>query len=119
MPGHSKKPRQQEALIAALLVQPTILAAAKTVGIAETTATRGMKDEDFQRRFAEAKRRAFGQVLTFLEQSMLGAVAVLKSIMLDTNARPTTRVQAAGKLLEMALRANEVYNYEERLLAVE
>jgi len=119
MPGHSKRPQRQEALIAALLVQPTVLLAAKAAGIGETTATRWMKEPDFQRRFAEAKQVAFGQVLVYLEQSMLGAVAVLRSVMLDTQARPTTRVQAAGKLLELALRAHEVYTYEARLTAVE
>ena len=119
MPGHSKKPQRQEALITALLVQPTILLAAQKAGISETTATRWMKEPDFQARFTEAKQVAFCQVLVFLEQSMLGSVAVLKSIMLDTQARPTTRVQAAGKLLELALRAHEVYTYEARLTAVE
>jgi hypothetical protein len=119
MAGHSKMPQRQEAFLTALLSQPTILLAAKAAGISEATATRWLKDPDFQARYAEAKRQAFGEVLAFLQQSMLGAVATLRSVMLDAQSKPTTRVMAAGKLLELAFRAHELYTLEARIAALE
>ena len=119
MPGHGHKYRQQEAFVAALLTQPTVVMAAKAAGISEGTAGRWMKEPAFQERYAEAKRQAFGEVLAFLQQSMLGAVATLRSVMLDAQTKPTTKVLAAGKLLELGLRAHEVYTLEERIAALE
>ena len=105
--------------MAALLTQPTVVMAAKAAGISEGTAGRWMKEPAFQERYAEAKRQAFGEVLAFLQQSMLGAVATLRSVMLDAQTQPTTKVLAAGKLLELGLRAHEVYTLEERIVALE
>lgn len=119
MPGHGHKYRQQEAFVAALLTQPTVVMAAKAAGISEGTAERWMKEPAFQERYAEAKRQAFGEVLAFLQQSMLGAVATLRSVMLHAQTKPTTKVLAAGKLLELGLRAHEVYTLEERIAALE
>ena len=119
MAGHSKMPQRQEAFLAALLTQPTILLAAKAAGISEGTAGRWMKDAGFQARYAEAKRQAFAEVLAFLQQSMLGAVATLRSVMLDAQTKPSTKVLAASKLLELGLRAHELYTLEERIAALE
>lgn len=119
MAGHSKRPQRQEAFLAALLTHPTIVLAAKAAGISEPTATRWLKDQDFQNRYAEAKRQAFGEVLALLQRSMLGAVITLQDVMLDVEARPTTRVMAAGKLLELGLRAHEQYELEQRIAALE
>lgn len=119
MAHQGKMPRRQEAFLAALLASLTIVLAAKAAGISEATASRWMKDASFQARFAEAKHQAFGEVLAFLQQSMLGAVATLRSVMLHAQTKPTTKVLAAGKLLELGLRAHEVYTLEERIAALE
>ena len=119
MPGHGHKYRQQEAFLAALMVQPTVVMAAKTAGISEGTAGRWMKEPAFQARYNEAKRQAFAEVLAFLQQSMLAAVATLRSVMMDAQTKPSTKVMAAGKLLELGLRAHDVYEIEARLSALE
>jgi hypothetical protein len=119
MAGHSKKPQRQEAFLAALLTQPTILLAAKQAGISEGTAGRWLKEPAFAARYAEAKRQAFSEVLAFLQQSMLAAVATLRSVMLDKDTKPSTKVMAAGKLLELGMKSHEIYTLEERLAAVE
>lgn len=119
MAGSRKHARRQDAFLAALLLQPTIALAAQKAGISEATSTRWLKDPSFQARYSEAKSRAFGEALDFLKQSMVSAVAVLRTTMLDRDTRPTTKVSAAGKLLELALRAHELYTIEERLVALE
>jgi hypothetical protein len=54
-----------------------------------------------------------------LEQTMLAAVLVLRSHMLDASAPAATRVRAALGLLEMGLRASVLVDQEERLQALE
>lgn len=119
MAGHTKRPQRQEAFLAALLTQPTIVLAAQAAGISEATATRWLKDPDFQARYAEAKRQAFGEALTFLQQSMLSAVTVLRTIMEASTTKDATKVSAATKLLELAFRAHEQYELEQRIAALE
>jgi hypothetical protein len=119
MAGQSKKPRQQDLFLSALLSQPTIAMAAKTAGISEATAGRWLKDPAFQARYTEAKQQAFGEALSSLQQSMLAAVATLRSVMLSEATRASTKVQAASKLLELGLRAHELYEMEARLQALE
>lgn len=54
-PGHGQKQSpKQEQLIAALLSRPTIAAAAKSIGLADTTAARWMKAPEFQAAYREA-----------------------------------------------------------------
>ena len=113
------KQRQQELFLAALLTSPTIAVAAKQAKISEATGTRWLREPGFQARYSEAKARAFGEALDFLKQSMVSAVAVLRATMLDKGTKPATKVSAAGKLLELALRAHELYTIEERLVALE
>lgn len=113
------KQRQQDLFLSALLTQPTIAQAAQRAGISDATAGRWLKDPRFQARYADAKRQAFAEVLDYLQHSMLAAVMTLRSVMLDAQAKPTTKVLAAGKLLELGLRAHEVYTVEERLAALE
>ena len=113
------KQRQQELFLGALLTSPTIAVAAKQAGVSEATGSRWLKDAAFQQRYAAAKQQAFGEALAFLQQTMVAAIAVLRATMLDKGTKPATKVSAAGKLLELALRAHELYTIEERLVALE
>lgn len=119
MAGPNKKPRQQELFLGALLTSPTIALAAKAAHISEATAARWIKEPTFQKRYAEAKQQAFGEALNYLQQTMLGAVAVLRSVMLSDTAKAATRVTAASKLLELAFRSHELYELEQRIAALE
>jgi hypothetical protein len=113
------KQRQQDLFLSALLTQPTIAQAARRAGISDATAGRWLKDPRFQIRYADAKRQAFAEVLDYLQHSMLAAVLTLRSVLFDAQAKPTTKVLAAGKLLELGLRAHEAYTVEARLAALE
>src|SRR6266849_5429264 len=96
MTGHGQKlSRQYEAFIAALLTTPTVKQAAKVAGIAEATAGRWLKDPGFKTAYAEARRQALGEVLALVQQSMLGAVAVLRIKMHAVDSPPWLQVQCA------------------------
>lgn len=119
MAGHGDKLRQQESFLAALLTQPTVAQAAKTAGISQATATRWLKDAPFAERYAEARRGMVHEAMRFLEQTMLAAAAVLRTVMLNDTIRPQTRVMAARSVLELGLRASELEDQERRITALE
>jgi hypothetical protein len=120
MAGHGQKlTRKQEALISALLSHPTVVMAAKSVGISEATAGRWKKDSAFQDAYHQARHAALDRALAALEQDMLGAVAVLRSVMLGVTVPAATRVRAALGLLEMSMQASIAADQERRLRALE
>jgi hypothetical protein len=119
-PGHGERlSRKEQAFLAALLVHPTIIQAAKTVGIAEATATRWMKEPAFKTAYAEARQQALGETLAFLQQSMLAAVATLRQVMLAADTTAPAKIMAARALLEYGLRAVTLEQMEERMQAIE
>jgi DNA-binding MurR/RpiR family transcriptional regulator len=50
--------RRHEAIVVALLANPTIKTAAQAAGVSESTVWRLMQREDFQRRYREAQDKA-------------------------------------------------------------
>lgn len=119
MPQNTKLPRNKDTFIAALLSNPTISASAKAAGISEATALRWMQDPDFKASYGEAKQRMLDEVIRFLQQSMLGAVAVLRTTMLSNETRPAQRIMAARSILEFGLRAYELEDLEQRIARLE
>jgi len=78
-----------------------------------------MKDPSFTEAYRQARRQALDRAIAVLEQGMLGAVAVLRSVMLDAATPAATRVRAALGLLELGLRASMLEDQEARLQALE
>ena len=111
---------KQDALIAALLTSPTIQDAAKAVGVSETTAHRWLRtDEAFTAAYLKARRAAVGQAIARLQQLSSGAVAVLAQVASDKQAPASSRVAAASKILEVAIKAVELEDLEARIAALE
>ena len=119
MPGGPKLTNKQESLIAALLTYPTIAQAAKAVGISEATAGRWLKESAFQGAYREARRQALDRAMVMLEQGMLSAVAVVRTVMTAPDTPAATKVRAAMGILEMGLRAFELGEIEARIRALE
>ncbi len=101
---------KQEKAIMALLNEPTYGQAAKVAGVGETTLYRWLKDEDFNKDFKEARKKAFSQSITHLQQATTTAVLTLKDVMENDEAPPSSRVTAARTVIEMAYKA---YEYED------
>jgi hypothetical protein len=118
--GHGEKfTRKMEAAIIALMVEPTIPAAAKAAGVSYTSLWRWLQDPAFQIEYRKARRLALGQATAQLQQAASAAVKALKEIVEDTKAPASSRVMAARTVLEMGMKAIELEDMETRLAAVE
>jgi hypothetical protein len=95
--------RKQEALIAALLTEPTHSAAATKAGIGEATLHRWLKDADFQTAYRKARRELVRAAVERLQGGVGEAVDALRTIAKD-GAKEGDRVRAAVALLDHAFR---------------
>jgi transposase-like protein len=107
MRGHGQKlTRKQEALIAALLSEPTQAAAARKAGVSEATMYRWLHQPSFQAGYRQARRdlieHAVGRMQAVTGQAVDTLLAVAQSGRKDSD-----RVRAAVALLEHALRGLE------------
>jgi len=116
--GGELSPREQQ-FLAALLAQPTVLAAAKAARVPERTAYRWLVAAPFKAAYAEARRQAMQQSTARLQRAAGQAVATLEEIMGDSDAPSTARVSAARATLEIAYRAVEIEDLTERIAALE
>ena len=120
MKGHGEKlSRKQEQAIIALLTESTISAAAARVGIGEVTLWRWLQREEFQAEYKRARREAVSQAIAAIQQASAEAVQTLRDIMADSEASASSRVAAAKAVLELALKAVELEDIDERVTLLE
>lgn len=114
-----KKKVDDDRLIAALLANPTMGAAAAAAGVGKTTLYERRRDPAFVERLREAQRAALGDTTRFLQYSTGSAAAALLEIAENTSENSQVRVIAARTILEQAAKFTEIVDYAERLEAVE
>ncbi|WP_235043546.1 hypothetical protein [Oenococcus oeni] len=102
-----------------LVNSATISEAIRTTGVAEATAYRWLRDEDFKAELRQARREALTAATTKLTAATGTAVDVLTAIMSDTEAPDSTRVQAARTLLSVAYDAVQADDLAERIEKLE
>src|SRR5260370_41834129 len=108
MKGHGTQfARKQEEPIAALLTQRNIEEAARAVGIAPNPLVKWMKDRGFDAACRDARRLAFRQSVSRLQQASSAAVTTLLKIMVEPTAPHSTRVRAADSVLDHSAKAIE------------
>ena len=93
--------RKDEALIAALLVSPTSVAAAEMVGVSVSTVYRRLQDPHFCQAYDRARRESFNAAIGRAQASAGDAVEALATIA-RKGRREGDRVRAAVALLEHA-----------------
>jgi hypothetical protein len=98
--GRDEQRRQQ--LVMALLQQPSLEKAAKSVGISAVTAWRICKTPAFLDEYRQARREAFGQAMARLQQASSAAVSTLLTVMADPQKPAAVRVRAAECVLQHA-----------------
>jgi len=99
--GHiSKKSRQREQLVLALLQQPSLAKAAASIGISTTTAWRICQTSEFQEADGEARRDDNIQFLGRLQHGTGRAASTLLSGLVDQEASDAARVRTALGVLE-------------------
>ena len=117
--GHGEeRSREQEQFIAALLSCPTVEGAAETVGIGNVTASQWRKDPAFAERYREATREAMRQAAALLQGAAREAVGTLRAIQ-SKGESEAARVSAARAILEMAVKAADLEDVQQRLDALE
>ena len=117
--GHGEKLRQQTTFLGALMTNPTVSMAARVAGVSDATASRWMADPAFKQRYADLRRQALAEAMALLQQTMLAAVATLRTVMLGKDTKPSIKIQAASRILELGLRTFEVEALETRVLALQ
>lgn len=120
MTGHGAKfERKMEEAIAALLTQPRIEEAARTINVAPKTLLRWMQVPEFQKAYREARRAAFGQAIARLQQGTSAAATTLLKTMIDPGTPASVRVRAAEAIFSHAAKAIEIEDIEARVTELE
>jgi hypothetical protein len=118
--GHGQKfNRKKEQAVAALLTQPNIDSAARSVGISPNTLLNWMKVPEFDAAYRAAKRAAYGQAIARLQQAMPLAVQTMLKVLVDPNTPASVRVRAAEVIANHSHKAIEIEDVEARVAALE
>ncbi len=110
---------QQSKAIAALLTSSSITQAADEAGVGHRTLFRWLADPTFDAAYKAAKRESVGQAIARLQQLSGAAVVVLGQVMADRRSPASSRVAAASKILDTAIKVVELEQIEQRLAALE
>ena len=112
--GHKK-----EEAIVALLSQRSVEEAARACGTPVRTLYRWMKEPDFDGAYRAARRHAYGQSISRLQQGSTAAATTLLKVMVDPATPASTRVRAAEAVLSHAEKAIEIEDIDARLRDLE
>lgn len=110
---------KQQDFIAALLSQPSIIAAARSIDLPEATAHRWLKLEHFQEAYHNAKQERFTTALEMLQAGVAVAIKTLHRNMTSEEAPPAVQIRAAQIWLEQALRIHEMSELEKKIADLE
>jgi len=113
-----KMERKKEKAIACLIAQPSITLAAQEAGISQSTMYRWLNDEEFQMAYRKAKKEIVGHALTQVQKAVTKAVDTLLDVM-GNGVVESAKVSAAKTILELAIKAVEIEELEERLTILE
>lgn len=108
-------PRQHQ-LIAALLTENSVTAAAKLANCARRTAYRWLEQPEFQEAYRAERRKLVDRATSQLQTASTEAVAALRSVLQDVAAPAYSRVAAARFIVDAALRAREFEELEVRII---
>ena len=107
--------RKQEDTIAALLTQRNIEEPAKAAGISARTLLRWLKLAEFQTAYREARRTAYSQAVTKLQQGATAAATTLLKVMLDQTTPASVKVRAVECMMNQSPKAIEIEDIEARV----
>lgn len=111
---------KQERAIVALCGAPSIVAAAREVGIGESTLRRWLTDSAFLAALRRARNDAFAESLARLQLLTGKALRALERVLdSTTGTQDAARVTAARAVFDLALRTRTDGEVEERIAALE
>ena len=113
MKGHGTKfSRKMEEAVAALLTQRNIEEAARAVGIGPATLLRWQKLPEFQKALREARRAAYGQSISRLQQGTSAAATTLLKLLIEPNTPASVKARVADSIFNHAAKAIEIEDIE-------
>ncbi len=118
-PGNHKLSPKATRLLSAMLASSSISEAAGAARIPYTTAKRIAADPAFRAALDDARTEAFETTAATLASRSVQAVEVLVSIMSNQKVKPSVRVSAAGRLIELANGLRQTITLERRVDAIE
>jgi len=110
--------KKEEAIIA-LLSQRNVEDAARACNTPIRTLYRWMTEPEFDAAFRAARRKAYGQSVSRLQQGSAAAATTLLKVMVDPETPASTRVRAAEAVLTHAAKAIEIEDIDARVAALE
>lgn len=110
---------KQEAAVLALLSSKNVEEAAHAAGVTPRTLYRWMNEPDFDAAYRTARRQAYGQSISRLQQGSTAAATTLLRVMVDATTPASTRVRAAEVVLSHAAKAIEIEDIDARLRELE
>ena len=110
---------KKEAAILALLTARSVEDAARAADVPMRSLYRWLKEPDFDAAYRRAKRMAFGQAVSRLQQGTGAAAAVMLKLMADPATPAATRLRAADCVFCHAKSAIEIEEIEARVAALE
>ena len=108
-----------EQIVAALIACGSVRAAARAVGVSETTVRTRLADPDFRAQYETAKGAVLTEACDAISARLTLAVDTLCEVLDSTETAATTRVSAADAILRHGLRYVETANIIRRLDALE
>lgn len=115
----NKLTANQEAAILALLTARSVEEAGRAAGIPLRTLYRWLADPRFDKAYRRAKRAAFGQAISRLQQGAAAAATTMLKLMVDAAVPAATRLRAADCVFGHAKNAIELEEIEARVAALE
>ncbi len=110
---------KDELIIAALISNPTVKAAAAACGVSETAIYDRLRKDEFKKRYAEARYQLIEQSTAFMQGLVGEATAKMRDIMNDPNAAPQVQLNAADSILRNSFKLTEQTDILTRLDALE
>ena len=116
--GHGEKlSRQQEAAIAALLVEPNVKAAAGKARVGEKTIRRWLQLPAFRDAYRQARARVLESAVAALQQASEQAVSTLVGLLKNRN--PMVKMRAATLIIGNGFKGTDLVNVLGRLEELE
>lgn len=99
--------RQDELIIAALLSNPTVRAAAAACGVCETKIYGRLRSKVFKDKYDTARRELLAQSTAYLQGITGEALQKMYKIMNDSEVAPQTQLNAANAIASLNLKMTE------------
>ena len=108
-----------EKIIGALISNPSILDASKSLKITPQTIYNKLRDADFREKYAEARREVLEQNCYILQSYLSDAIDQIHKVVVDDEASDQIRLNACDMLLRHCYRLTELTDILVRLEKVE